>query len=200
MPNLDTLSVKSATRFARAVSWIGHPLVFVTVSVGIVVVSRLARRDALSILLVLFVSVILPTALLLVSGVRSGHWSDADISVRTERMRFYPVAIPLSAIGIVALWSMRASNFVLRGALVTFALFILAAIANFRIKLSLHALFAFYCSMILFRINPVFSAVAFALAVILFWSRLYLQRHDLAEMVTGALLGLGGGTIAAWWP
>jgi len=58
-----------------------HPLVFVTVSVGIVVVSQVTRRDALSILLVLFVSVILPTALLLLGGVRSGHWSDADISV-----------------------------------------------------------------------------------------------------------------------
>jgi hypothetical protein len=200
MPNLNKLPVKSAMRFARAVSWIGHPLVFVTVSVGIVVVSRLARRDALSILLVLFVSVILPTALLLFGGVRSGHWSDADISVRTERRRFYPVAIPLSAIGIVALWSMRAPNFVLRGALVIFALFILAAMANFRIKLSLHALFAFYCSAILFRINPLFGGVAFALAVILFWSRLYLQRHDLAEMLTGTLLGLGGGIITAWWP
>ncbi len=53
------------------------------------------------------------------------------------------VSIPLLGIGIVALWSLRASNFVLRGALVTFALFILAAIANFWIKLSLHALFAF---------------------------------------------------------
>src|SRR5438034_8866280 len=108
-------SVKSATQFARAVSWMGHPLVVLTVSVGIVVISRLARRDALSVLLVLFVSMILPTALLLFGGVRSGHWSDADISVRAERKRFYPVVIPLLAIGIVALWFLSASNFVLRG-------------------------------------------------------------------------------------
>ena len=192
--------MKPATQFARAVSWMGHPLVFVTVSVGIVVVSRLTRRDALWILPVLFVSVILPIALLLFGGVRSGRWSDADVSERTERKRFYPVAIPLLGIGIVALWSLRASNFVLRGALVTFALFLVAAIANFRIKLSLHALFAFYCSAILFRINPLFGGIAFALAVILFWSRLHLQRHDLAEMLTGTLLGLGGGIVAAWWP
>jgi hypothetical protein len=199
MSDLSKSLVKSATQFARAVSWMGHPLVFVTVSVGIVVVSRLTRRDALSILPVLFVSVILPMALLLFGGVRSGRWSDADVSARTERKRFYPAAIPLLGIGIVALWSLRASNFVLRGALVTFALFILAAIANFRIKLSLHALFAFYCSVILFRINPLFGGVACALAITLFWSRLYLQRHDLAEMLTGTLLGLGGGIVAAWW-
>ena len=199
MSDFSKSLVKSATQFARAVSWMGHPLVFVTVSVGIVVVSRLARRDALSILPVLFVSVILPMALLLFGGVRSGRWSDADVSERTERKRFYPAAIPLLGIGIVALWSLRASNFVLRGALVTFAFFILAAILNFRIKLSLHALFAFYCSVILFRIHPLFGGVACALAITLFWSRLYLQRHDLAEMLTGTLLGLGGGIVAAWW-
>jgi hypothetical protein len=79
-----TKITKTMMLFARAVSWVGHPLVFVTAAVGIVVGSRLARRDALSVLLILFVSMILPTALLLFGGVRFGRWSDADISVRTE--------------------------------------------------------------------------------------------------------------------
>ena len=195
-----TKITKSAKQFARALSWLGHPLIFVTVTVGIVVGSRLARLDAVSVLLILFVSIILPTALLLFGGVRSGHWSDADISVRTERKRFYPVAIPLSAIGVCALWLLRAPHFILRGALVTVALFALAAITNLRIKLSLHALFAFYCSVILFRISPVFGGVAFALSLGLFWARLYLQRHNVVEMLSGTLLGLGGGVVTAWWP
>jgi hypothetical protein len=186
--------------FARALSWLGHPLVFVTVTVGIVVGSRLARRDALSVLLILFVSIILPTALLLFGGVRSGRWSDADISVRTERKRFYPVVIPLSTIGVFALWLLRAPHFILRGALVTVALFALAAITNLWIKLSLHALFAFFCSVILFRISPVFGGVAIALSFGLFWARLYLQRHNVVEMLSGTLLGLGGGVVTAWWP
>jgi hypothetical protein len=189
---------KLTGHFARGVSWVGHPLVFVTASVCIVAVSRLPRRDALSIVLILLFSVILPVGLLLFGGVRSGHWSDADISVRKERKRFYPVVIPFSAIGVFVFWSLRAPHFVLRGALVTFGLFAVAAVANLWIKLSLHALFAFYCSVILFRINPAFGEVAFALSFALFWSRLYLQRHDLAEMLTGTLLGLGGGVVTAW--
>ena len=195
-----TKITKSVKLFARAISWVGHPLVFVTVAIGIVVGSRLARRDAFSVLLILFVSVILPTALLLFGGVRSGRWSDADISVHTERKRFYPAAIPLSAIGVFALWLLRAPHFILRGALVTVALFALAAIRNLRIKLSLHALFAFFCSVILFRISPAFGGVAFALSVGLIWARLYLQRHNVVEMLSGTLLGLGGGVATAWWP
>jgi hypothetical protein len=186
--------------FARALSWVGHPLIFVTVTVGIIVGSRLPRHDALSVLLVLFVSMILPIALLLFGGVRSGHWSDADISVRTERKRFYTMAVPLSAIGAFALWLMRVPHSVLRGALVTVALFVLAAITNLRIKLSLHALFAFFCSIILFRISPAFGGVAFALSLGLFWARLYLRRHNVVEMLSGTLLGLSGGVVTAWWP
>lgn len=187
------------TRFARIISWIGHPLVFITASITIVVALQLANRTGLVVLATLLVSVILPTALLLFRGVRSGRWSDADVSVRTERTHFYPRAIAFSALAMAALWLMRAPDFILRGAIVTFVLLLLAAIANFRIKLSLHALFAFYCSVILFRMGTAIGIFALVFALLVFWSRLYLQRHDLPEMVTGALFGIVGGIAAAWW-
>jgi membrane-associated phospholipid phosphatase len=53
---------------------------------------------------------------------------------------------------------------------------------------------------ILFRVNTMTGAIALALALLVFWSRLYLQRHDLPEMLTGTLLGLVGGIATAWWP
>jgi hypothetical protein len=189
-----------ARKLARAISWIGHPLVFVIVAVGLIVSSALPNRAGLAVLLALFVSVILPTALLLIGGVRSGRWSDADVSVRSERTRFYPIAIPISASGVVAMWLVHAPGFILRGALATFALFVIAAVINLGNKLSLHALFAFYCTMILFRINALFGALAFIMAALVFWSRLHLRRHDLTEMLIGTTLGIVGGVFAAWWP
>jgi hypothetical protein len=194
-----TLSI-FARRLAAAVSWIGHPLVFISLAVAVVVALRLANRVGVAVLLTLLVCVVLPMALLLFRGVRSGRWSDADVSVRTERTRFYPRAIPISAIGVVALWLMRAPGFALRGAIVTLALLVLTALLNFRIKLSLHALFAFYSSVILFRVTTIAGAIALALALLVFWSRLYLQRHDLPEMLIGTLLGVVGGIATAWWP
>jgi membrane-associated phospholipid phosphatase len=74
----------------------------------------------------------------------------------------------------------------------------MSALINFRIKLSLHALFAFYSAMILFVVNPVVGAVAFTVALLVFWSRLYLRRHDLMETLIGASLGLLGGLVTAW--
>src|SRR5438045_3150631 len=93
-----------ARRLATLVSWIGHPLVFVTITVGIVVAMQLASGAAATLLVALFFAVIAPMGLLLFLGVRSGRWRDADVSVREERKRFYPIAIPLSALGTAVMW------------------------------------------------------------------------------------------------
>ena len=61
------------TTLARLISWIGHPLVFVLASVAIVVGTQLSPRTGLPILLALLLSTLVPTAILLLSGVRSGR-------------------------------------------------------------------------------------------------------------------------------
>ena len=188
----------STILFARWVSWIGHPLIFITLSVATIVILRAANRTGLAVFLTLVVTVILPMALLLFWGTWSGRWSDPDVSVRAERAQFYPRAIPISAAALIALWLLRAPAFALRGALVTLLLLAAAALINFRIKLSLHALFDFYSAVVLFVVNPVAGGVAFALAFLVFWSRLYLKRHDILEMVVGTSLGLIGGLVTAW--
>jgi len=196
--NSDKIDLKRAVVFARWVSWIGHPLVFISLSVAIMIVLRLASRAGLALFLTLLATLILPMALLLFLGTRSGRWSDTDVSIRAERVRFYPRAIPISAMAVIALWLLRAPALALRGAVVTLFLLVMAALINFRIKLSLHALFAFYSAIILFVVHPVVGAIAFALAFLVFWSRLYLERHDLLETLVGASLGLLGGLVTAW--
>jgi hypothetical protein len=196
--NRDKIDLKLTLLFARWVSWIGHPLVFITLSVGIIIALRFANRAGLALLLTLLATVILPMALLLFRGFQSGRWSDPDVSVRAERTRFYPKAISISALAVIILLLLHAPAFASRGATMTLFLLIIAALINFRIKLSLHALFAFYSAIILFVVNPIAGALAFALALLVFWSRLYLKRHDLSEMIVGAFLGLLGGLVTAW--
>ena len=196
--NRDKIELKPTVVFARWVSWIGHPLVFISLSVGIIIALRLANRAGLALSLTLLATVILPMALLLFRGVQSGRWSDPDVSIHAERVQFYPRAISISAMAVIALLLSRAPNFALRGAMVTLFLLIIAALINFRIKLSLHALFAFYSAVILFVVTPVVGAVAFALALLVFWSRLYLRRHNVLETLVGAFLGLVGGLVTAW--
>jgi len=196
--NRDKIDLKPTIVLARWISWIGHPLVFISLSVGIIIALRLANRAGLALSLTLLATVILPMALLLFRGVQSGRWSDPDISIHAERVRFYPGAISISAVAVIVLLLSRAPGFALRGASMTLFLLIMAALINFRIKLSLHALFAFYSAVILFVVNPVVGAGAFVVALLVFWSRLYLKRHDLVETLVGAFLGLLGGLVTAW--
>jgi hypothetical protein len=186
-----------ARRLAGIVSWIGHPLVFVTISVGIVVISQLTSRAAITVLATLLLSVILPMAVLLFLGVRLGRWGDADVSAREERKRFYPIAIPLSAFGTFLTWWLGAPRYILRGGMVTLFLLVIAAITNLWFKISLHTLFASYCTIILFQVSATWGAVALALTALVFWSRLFLERHTLAETISGAVLGVAGGIAAA---
>ena len=195
--NRDKIDLKPTVVFARWVSWIGHPLVFISLSVGIIIALRLANRAGLALSLTLLATVILPMALLLFRGFQSGRWSDPDVSIHAERVRFYPRAISISAVAVLVLLLSRAPAFALRGATMTLLLLIIAALINFRIKLSLHALFGFYSAVILFVVNPVVGAVASAVALLVFWSRLYLKRHDLLETLVGAFLGLLGGLVTA---
>src|SRR5258707_15561707 len=132
----------------------GHPLVFISLSVGIIIASRLANRAGLALSLTLLATVILPMALLLFRGFQSGRWSDPDVSVRAERVRFYPRAISISAVAVTALLLSRAPGFALRGATVTMFLLIMAALIKFQIKISLHALLGFYRGGILVVAKP----------------------------------------------
>src|SRR5437763_5838304 len=137
------------TTFARLISWIGHPLVFVSASVAVVVGTQLGPRTGLPILLALLLGTLIPTAILLLSGVRSGRWSDADVSVRKERQHFFPWAVPFSLAGVLVMYLIHAPAYIIRGGAITLALFLASWIINCFLKLSLHALFAFYCAMIL---------------------------------------------------
>jgi len=184
--------------FARVISWIGHPLIFVSLSVGVVVGTQFNLQNGVPILLALLLTTLVPTAVVLVAGVRSGRWSDSDVSVRKERQRFFPWAVPFSLAGVIVLRLIHAPGYIVGGAFVTLALFVAAWIVNCWLKLSLHALFAFYCATILFQIGILWGAIGLLLAILVAWARLFLRRHTPLELIAGIMLGLVGGFVAAW--
>ena len=171
---------------------------FVTFSVTIVLVTQLTARAAFPLIGAMFLAVIAPMGVLLFMGVRSGRWSNADVSVREERKRFYPVAIPISAVGTWVMWLIDSPGYILRGGIVTVLLLVVAAVINLRFKISLHMLFAAYCTVILFKVNVSCGIVALILASLVFWSRLVLLRHTVSEMIAGLALGATGGVVIAW--
>jgi len=189
-----------ARRLAVIVSWIGHPLVLVTSTVGFVLGTQLPWPSAIVIGLTLLLAVVSPIALLLWLGIRSGHWRDADVSIREERKRFLLIAIPILALGTVIAWFAKVPGYVLRGQVITLFLLLIVGVTNQRSKVSLHTLFATYCTVILFQVNAVSGVIAGLMTILVFWSRLVLSRHSAGEALIGTALGAAGGIVAAWLP
>jgi len=96
------------------------------------------------------------------------------------------------------MYLIHAPPYIIRGGVITLTLFLASWIVNCFLKLSLHALFAFYCAMILFRIGAGWGAIAFPLAILVAWSRLFLHRHTSVEVIAGIALGLIGGFVTGW--
>src|SRR5207249_8135918 len=87
---------------------------------------------------------------------------------------------------------------ILRGGVIMLLLMLPAAIVNHWSKISLHTLFATYCTVILFRVNISCGSAALILAGLVFWSRLLLSRHTISENSSGVALGSVGGIATAW--
>ena len=80
----DKMSI--ARRLAAAVSWVGHPLVFISLAMLVVVALRVANRAGLAVLLTLLVCVVIPMALLLFRNaivfIRAPFRSRPSVSLR----------------------------------------------------------------------------------------------------------------------
>jgi membrane-associated phospholipid phosphatase len=104
-------------------------------------------------------------------------------------------------LGIVVfgfLWLSNQPGPVLTGGLVLIQLLMISFLLNFRIKVSLHLAIAAYISIALCPINFPMGIGLFVLLPLIAWSRWYLGRHGILELVLGALLGLICGFEFLW--
>ena len=123
---------------------------------------------------------------------RSGRWSHIDASQRHERSQLNRFASWL----LLALAAVLAATGTNRGMVVAIALSGLIVFASHllrgRLKSSLHVAFAAFAACIVWPHPVAFAALLLATLVVA-WSRLALRRHDLSELIVGAVLGLACG-------
>ena len=183
---------------ARMVSIVGHPVVLVLVAALIVASTRGASLQQLQL-----VGGALVTLGVIVLGfswlqVRAGRWSLVDASFVNERSSLNVFLVVLCFLSAVLFWfpTRRLSMSValaLSGALVLVALLVARWV-----KVSLHAAFAAFATVLLWPITlAVVGGVLVTAAVV--WSRLVLRRHVAADVMVGLLLGVvAGGGYHVW--
>ncbi len=125
---------------------------------------------------------------------RSGRWSHIDASQRHERSqlnRFASWVLLALAAGLAAIGTDR-------GIVVAIGLSGLIVLAGHllrgRLKSSLHVAFAAFAACIVWPHPAAFTALLLATLVVA-WSRLALRRHDVSELIVGAVIGLACGVM-----
>lgn len=124
---------------------------------------------------------------------RAGHWLTVDASRPQERPLLYLLALVVA--GIYWWWTGGRASSTSVGVLAAMAMLCVAAVANRRIKLSLHLASLAFAGVALLATWRLAGGVALALLPLLGWARLRMARHTLPEIAGGALLGLAFGTL-----
>lgn len=181
-------------RVAFVFSTLGNPLLTSALLLCTACLRFLNSSRALEVGLALLVLLLLPIALLNLGRVRSGQYSDFDVSRREDRKTLYPliVGLPLLAAGTLFATGQPAPLWF--GMLCASIMTAAAASVNCYIKISLHAAFCFFYAVAVARLSTAWVAPVAVFAILVACSRFILKRHAIAELVLGTALGVGAGS------
>jgi membrane-associated phospholipid phosphatase len=183
----------NSTKIARIISVVGHPFVLLSLTVLIVAFHRTHPLRALTIGGVTVLSTVTPLAFIIRRKVSAGKWGDHDVSDASERKSFYPVAITINTLSTLIFYLLDFPHGLIVGMLMSLVILLAAMLINHWSKISLHVIFAVYFAVALFAVSYWSGAGFLLLAAAVGWSRVRLERHSLAQVLSGAFLGAIAG-------
>lgn len=178
-------------KFATIVSFVLNPL-FIAYLVPFLITYKYTDSGWYALKWTLFISLFVVLGMsYLFYGRLKGYFSDFDISKRTERFRFYRLIFILSLVFLFISVFLKGYAFPLSILAFGITLGIFAyAIVNLRIKASGHV--GVLCAFIIVVgfLYGIQSALLLSWTIpLLAWSRLYLKRHTMYEVIAGVALG-----------
>jgi len=143
-------------------------------------------KDSLLYFLPILLIIMIPVIVWLVWNVKTGRYTNMDVSNRVQRKTLY-VFIAACIITYIIF------NYVKNGYIDFVMLFILILlfalqISNFFIKSSMHTAFNIFVAALFFAINPTAGLIWLGIAVVVGITRIVLKRHTPKEVFMGALI------------
>lgn len=178
------------TKIANFVSWISDPLVVIPISFLIaVLVSRTSVQSLVLWLSVFLVIYTLPVGYLLLLY-RQGKITGLSLSVRNQRA---PLLVSTFVYSLITLWAVIKLNpplLLVNVLIVGLVLGFFLAIFTLFWKVSLHMAVYTVTVVILASVFGTWYWLFLLLLPVIAWSRVYLGRHSVKEVVAGSVIGL----------
>jgi membrane-associated phospholipid phosphatase len=141
--------------------------------------------------LLIFSIVILPSLIFILMRVKSGRYQDIDVSLRKDRHTLYMLGGSCLVLTLLILFLLQAPAIAQRTLQAGSLSVLVGSILNqFINKVSLHVLTVAGCAVILFFVSPVAGVVLGLISLLIAWSRVYLERHTVSEVIWGWLVGV----------
>jgi membrane-associated phospholipid phosphatase len=182
-------------KIAKYVSLIGHPLLTIPIFIVPVLFHIQDFKSALSASALIVFGIIVPLIIKMYWGEKKGVYTNFDVSDQGERKSWYFFAIVLLLLTFIILFATNQSHAVRVGFLLSVLLLLSSQVVNYFIKSSLHVSFNIFLSFMILSINIYLAALLFMFVVAIAWSRVYLERHTIKEVMTGAILGTVYGLL-----
>jgi membrane-associated phospholipid phosphatase len=192
---MQTQQQTKSVKIARIVSVIGHPFVLMSLTVLIVAFHRTNLLRALTIGGVTVLATVTPLIFIIRRQVSAGKWSDHDVSDASERRSFYLIAITVNALAMILFYFLGFPPALIVGMIISLVILLVAMVVNRWSKISLHQIFAVYFAIALFAVSYWSGAGFLLIAAAVGWSRVRLERHSLAQVLSGAFLGAIAGIV-----
>jgi membrane-associated phospholipid phosphatase len=138
-----------------------------------------------------FSIVILPSLIFILVRVKSGRYQDIDVSIRNDRYILYLLGGSCLILMIILLIVFQAPAIAQRTLQAGLLSIIVGSVFNrFVNKLSLHVLTVAGCAVVLFLVSPIAGVALGLVSILVAWSRVYLTRHTIPEVVWGWVVGV----------
>lgn len=182
-------------RTACGCSVLGNPLIISAIFLSAFCLRLLDPARAVEVVAALVALLFVPIAVWIRSRVRSGHFSDFDVSRREDRTTMYPAILGLNVISTGMLFLTHQPKVLSVGMLCTSVMLVVAFLTNRWIKISLHAAFSFFFALAAIKLSLTCVAPMLIFAALVTSSRLILKRHRASELVMGVALGILTGWV-----
>ena len=183
------------TTTAKYISVIGHPLLTIPLFVVSLLFHFQDFNSALVTSLLLVFGIIVPLIIKMYRGEKKGVYTNFDVSDQGERKSWYFFAIALLSITVLILFVTNQSPVIRFGFLLSILVLLSSQIVNYYIKSSLHVSFNIFLSFLIAPVNIYVAALFFLFVFVIAWSRVYLKRHTIKEVTTGAIIGIIFGLL-----
>ena len=192
------LDIPVRTALARAISIVGHPVVFMSVAALVAASTHGAPLVQLRFLGAALAALAAVVVGYTVFQVRAGRWAHVDASARSERSGLNIFLATLFLVSAALTWFLMRDRHMPIALLLSALLIVVALLLARWVKVSLHAAFAIFATSILWPVLPAVLAGAVMTGAVS-WSRLALERHVAADVIVGLVLGLAAGVAYVAW-